>query len=71
MLTHGDLSLTNILVDETSHQITGLVDWSLATVSPFGLELDFLLLTMGYMDFSGWHDYECKALLQTAFWDEF
>lgn len=71
VLTHGDLSLTNVLVNEDTYKITGLVDWSLATVLPFGIELDFLLLTLGFMDLSGWHDYICREHLQAAFWGEF
>ena len=53
VLTHGDLSRTNILVDKDMYEITGIVDWSLVTVLPFGMELDCLLLTTGYMDLSG------------------
>ncbi|KAF2092864.1 hypothetical protein NA57DRAFT_82011 [Rhizodiscina lignyota] len=71
VLTHGDLSLTNVLVDKDTHEITGLVDWSLATVLPFGMELDFLLLTLGFMNLSGWHDYICRERIQAVFWDEF
>lgn len=71
VLTHGDLSRTNILVDKDTYEITGIVDWSLVTVLPFGMELDCLLLTTGYMDLSGWHDYACRSQLQMAFWDEF
>lgn len=71
VLTHGDLSVTNILVDEDNLEITGVVDWSLAAVLSFGLDLDILLLTTGFMDLNGWHDYACKARLQAIFWEEF
>ncbi|KAK4186183.1 hypothetical protein QBC35DRAFT_501851 [Podospora australis] len=71
VLTHGDLSKTNILVDPDTYEITGMVDWSLAAVRPFGLELDTLLLTTGCMDLVGWHDYSCKEVLMEAFWTEF
>ncbi|KAK3994555.1 hypothetical protein QBC44DRAFT_322261 [Cladorrhinum sp. PSN332] len=71
VLAHGDLSKTNILVDPDTYEITGIVDWSLASVKPFGMELDTLLLTTGYMDMAGWHDYSCKAALIEAFWAEF
>jgi aminoglycoside phosphotransferase (APT) family kinase protein len=27
VLTHGDFSVTNILVDENEFEITGIVDW--------------------------------------------
>lgn len=71
VLTHGDLSLTNILVDPTTCAITGLVDWSLASVRPFGLELHCFFLMSGFMDMDGWHDYACRSRLVDAFWDAF
>ncbi|KAJ4323826.1 hypothetical protein N0V84_004172 [Fusarium piperis] len=71
VLTHGDFSVTNILVDENNFEITGIVDWSLAAVMPFGMDLDILFLTTGFMTKDGWHDYACKLLLQDTFWEEF
>lgn len=71
MLTHGDLSRTNMLMDEDTYEITGLVDWSLAAMLPFGMELDSLFLTTGYMDLSDWHDYACRSRMHEAFWEEF
>ncbi|KAH7175791.1 hypothetical protein EDB81DRAFT_23763 [Dactylonectria macrodidyma] len=70
-LTHGDFSVTNILVDENNFEITGAVDWSLAAVMPFEMDLDILFLTTGFMTCDGWHDYACKLPLQAAFWEEF
>ncbi|KAI1302017.1 hypothetical protein F5Y03DRAFT_215137 [Xylaria venustula] len=71
VLTHGDFSKTNILVNPNTYEVTGIVDWSLATVQPFGIELDCLFLMTGYMDLSGWHDYACRPRLLEAFWSEF
>jgi hypothetical protein len=71
VLAHGDLSKTNILVDPDTYEITGIVDWSLAAVQPFGMELDCLYLMTGYMDLNGWHDYACRPRLLEAFWAEF
>lgn len=71
VLTHGDLSVTNILVHEDTYEITGIVDWSLAAILPFGMELDCLFLTTGYMVRDGWHDYACCFQLREAFWSEF
>lgn len=71
VLTHNDFSVTNILVDDKNFKITGIVDWSLATIMPFGLDLDILFLTTGFMTLDGWHDYSCKPLLQATFWEEF
>ncbi|RDW90566.1 phosphotransferase family protein [Aspergillus mulundensis] len=71
VLTHNDLSQTNILLNEESFEITGVVDWSLAGVQPFGMDLDSLLLATGYMDLNGWHNYPCRLQMLNAFWDEF
>ncbi|UNI20472.1 hypothetical protein JDV02_006553 [Purpureocillium takamizusanense] len=71
VLTHGDFSVTNILVDRDQFEITGIVDWSLAAFKPFGMDLDILFLTTGFMTRDGWHDYACKARLQHTFWQEF
>lgn len=71
VLTHGDFSETNILVDEDTFEIVGIVDWSLAAVMPFGMDLDTLLLTTGFMTPDGWHDYACKSMLEDNFWEEF
>ncbi|KAF4983608.1 hypothetical protein FZEAL_1017 [Fusarium zealandicum] len=71
VLTHGDFSVTNILVDENKFEITGIVDWSLAAVMPFGMDLDMLFIASGFMTRRGWHDYACKPLLQDTFWNEF
>ncbi|RHZ46582.1 phosphotransferase family protein, partial [Aspergillus thermomutatus] len=71
VLTHNDLSQTNILINKETFEITGVVDWSLARVLPFGMELDTLLLATGYMDLSGWHNYTCRLQMLNAFWDEF
>lgn len=71
VLTHGDLSMTNILLDENTYEITGIVDWSLASILPFGMDLDCLFLTTGYMNRDGWHNYECRSRLLETFWTEF
>lgn len=71
VLTHGDFSKTNVLVNPDTYEVTGIVDWSLAEVQPFGIELDCLFLMTGYMDLSGWHDYACRPRLWEAFWAEF
>ncbi|KAH6957950.1 hypothetical protein BKA56DRAFT_601658 [Ilyonectria sp. MPI-CAGE-AT-0026] len=71
VLAHGDFSVTNILLDESEFGITAIVDWSLAAVMPFGMDLDILFLTTGFMTRDDWHDYACKLLLQDTFWEEF
>ncbi|KAE8309016.1 hypothetical protein BDV41DRAFT_549680 [Aspergillus transmontanensis] len=71
VLTHGDLSYTNVLINLDTYEITGIVDWSLAGVQPFGIELDCLFLMTGCMTLSGWHYYTCRPQLLEAFWTEF
>lgn len=71
VLTHNDLSSTNILVDQETLEITGIVDWSVAKVLPFGMELFCLSMITGYMALDGWHDYTCRDKLHHAFWEEF
>lgn len=71
VLAHNDFSKTNILVDEKTLEITGIVDWSLAEVLPFGMELDSLSLMTGYMDLDGWHKYSSCESLRSVFWEEF
>lgn len=71
VLTHGDFSITNIIINEETFEITGIVDWSLAAIMPFGADLDILFLTTGFMTLDGWRDYACKPHLLDAFCDEF
>ncbi|GKZ33172.1 hypothetical protein AbraIFM66950_002961 [Aspergillus brasiliensis] len=71
VLTLNDLSQTNILISKETFEITGIVDWSLARVWPFGMELDTLLLATGYIELSGWYSYKCRSQMIGAFWDEF
>ncbi|KAJ5803384.1 uncharacterized protein N7503_005834 [Penicillium pulvis] len=58
VLTNGNLSLTNVRVDEATYEITNIVDWSLAKVLPFGMDLDDLFLVTGYMGLWNWVNYE-------------
>ncbi|KAK8035590.1 Protein kinase-like protein [Apiospora rasikravindrae] len=71
VVTHGDLSQTNILVDPETLALTGLVDWSLAKVAPFGLELSALRRMSGSMFSDGWTDHPFRPQTEAAFWAEF
>ncbi|KAF2641836.1 hypothetical protein P280DRAFT_286289 [Massarina eburnea CBS 473.64] len=51
-LNHGDLIPTNILVDEETWEITGLVDWAEAEVLPFGTCLYGLEYLLGSIKYS-------------------
>lgn len=50
MLNHGDFIPPNILVNEDSWEITGLVDWAEAEILPFGTCLYGLEHLLGFMD---------------------
>jgi hypothetical protein len=49
VLNHGDLIPSNVLVDEATWEITGLVDWAEAEYLPFGTCLYGLEHLLGYM----------------------
>jgi hypothetical protein len=49
VLNHGDLIPSNILVDEDTWEITGLVDWAEAEYLPFGTCLYGLEHFLGYL----------------------
>lgn len=51
VLNHGDLIPTNILVDEDTWEITGLVDWAEAEYLPFGTFLYGLENLLGYVSY--------------------
>ncbi|KAH9906890.1 hypothetical protein F4778DRAFT_778322 [Xylariomycetidae sp. FL2044] len=80
VLTHDDLSLSNLLVDESTFAITGIVDWTAPFIGPFGLDLSFLRilgLRSEYNDNEDGEDdekhtnYESAERLEDVFWEEF
>jgi len=48
VLTHGDLSNRNILVETSTLQITGLIDWELANIAPAYFEYAMARLCGGH-----------------------
>ncbi|KAH9869937.1 hypothetical protein J1614_006858 [Plenodomus biglobosus] len=50
MLNHGDFIPSNILVNEDTWEVTGLVDWAEAEILPFGTCLYGLEHLLGFMD---------------------
>ena len=68
VLTHGDLSQMNFLVDPKSGHLTGVIDWAEADVLPFGCALWGLENVLGYMDSSGWHYFNNRPRLENLFW---
>ncbi|KAM5450641.1 hypothetical protein MaudCBS49596_004172 [Microsporum audouinii] len=70
-LCHGDINEMNLLVDEKTRYLTGVVDWAEASVQPFGLSLWGLETLLGYSDRDGWHYYSSSNALEGTFWTAF
>lgn len=70
-ITHGDLSEFNLLVDQHSGALTGVVDWAEASLLPFGFALYALEHALGAMYLTGWAYHENAETLRRQFWDIF
>lgn len=83
VLTHGDLIPSNILVDEDTWQITGMIDWAETEFLPFGMCLYGLEHLLGFLarprllesqivpihdEGSAFEYYDNAALLRDLFW---
>lgn len=72
VLLHQDFGTCNIIVEESSCRLAGVVDWAEAEVCPFGLNLRSLQALTGKLHLrDGWIYYEDYAGLQDVFWDTF
>jgi Ser/Thr protein kinase RdoA (MazF antagonist) len=69
--THGDLNEMNILVNPGSGEITGVVDWSDASIQPFGFTLYALENILGSMGSGGWKWFNNANDLRNSFWTAF
>ncbi|KAF1985174.1 hypothetical protein K402DRAFT_405324 [Aulographum hederae CBS 113979] len=69
VLCHGDLLPTNLMVDEVSGRLCGVVDWAEAEMLPFGMCLYGLEHLLGYVSSSnGFHYYLEAQELRQFFW---
>ena len=72
VLNHGDLIPTNILVDETTWEITAVIDWAEAEWLPFGTCLYGVDHLLGSLDYSSstprFQFDEGAEVLRMAFW---
>jgi hypothetical protein len=74
VLNHGDLIPSNVLVDEVTWEITGLVDWAEAEYLPFGNCLYGLEHMLGYLTSPSPHTtpmfvyFDCATQLRELFW---
>lgn len=71
VLTHGDLSEMNMLVDPDGGALTGVVDWAEASLLPFGFSLYALVSVLGNMYLTGWTYHENADQARRRFWDTF
>lgn len=72
VLLHRDFGTSNILVDEKSCHLTGVIDWAEAEICPFGQNLHSLQDFTGALHLrDGWRRYEDYESLQEIFWHTF
>ena len=70
VLTHGDIVPGNIIVEPSSGELLGFVDWAEAERLPFGICLYGLEEILGEMTASGFHYHVHADNLRRIFWDE-
>lgn len=72
VLLHRDFGMSNILVEDKTCHLTGVIDWAEAEIRPFGQNLHSLEAFTGALHLqSGWRRYEDYKNLQRAFWETF
>lgn len=70
VLTHGDITAANIMVDPLSCNLLGFVDWAEAERLPFGVCFYGLEEILGEMTPSGFHYHPDAKDLRDLFWAE-
>ncbi|AEO54507.1 hypothetical protein MYCTH_2115324 [Thermothelomyces thermophilus ATCC 42464] len=72
VLLHRDFGSCNIIVDETTCHLVGVVDWAEAEICPFGMNLHSLQSLTGKLHLrNGWTRFEDYDALQDVFWERF
>jgi len=72
VLLHKDFGSFNIMVDEDTFHLVGVIDWAEAEVCPFGLNLHSLQELTGKLHMrNGWTRYIDYDALQDIFWRTF
>jgi hypothetical protein len=66
VLNHGDLIPSNVLVDEETWEVTGVVDWAEAEWLPLGTCLYGLEHLLGYMDYAATPSSVSASLTSTS-----
>ncbi|CAI7626079.1 unnamed protein product [Penicillium pancosmium] len=72
VLLHKDFGVCNIIVNETSCNLVGVVDWAEAEIAPFGLNLysHQRLISKVHLK-NGWSRYDDYVILEDMFWSTF
>ncbi|PYH73339.1 uncharacterized protein BO88DRAFT_421738 [Aspergillus vadensis CBS 113365] len=72
VLLHRDFGVCNIMVNKTTCNLVGVVDWAEAEVAPFGLNLHShqQLISKVHLK-SGWMRYNNYVTLEDIFWGTF
>ncbi|KAK8086423.1 hypothetical protein PG994_001397 [Apiospora phragmitis] len=71
VLTDGDFSKPNVLLNSNTFAITGIFDWVRCSVSIFGLDLVFLITLRFRLDVDGSiTEYGCWRQMEDVFWQE-
>jgi aminoglycoside/choline kinase family phosphotransferase len=72
VLLHRDFGICNIMVNEDSCHLVGVVDWAESEITPFGLNLYSIqqLISTAHLK-DGWMRYGHYAVLEDAFWSTF
>ncbi|KAI9803255.1 MAG: hypothetical protein M1825_002046 [Sarcosagium campestre] len=72
VLLHRDFGTCNIMVDEKSCHLAGVIDWAEAEICPFGQNLHSLQSFMGTLHLkNGWTRYDDYEALEVIFWSTF
>lgn len=72
VLLHRDFGTCNVIVDDVSCHLTGVIDWAEAEIGPFGLNLHSIQFFMGKFHLkNGWIRYDDYNILQETFWSVF
>lgn len=72
VLPHNDFGSFNMLVDEKSCNLLGVIDWAESEIAPFGINLyahDRLISKIHLKN--GWSRYDDYRLLDELFWSTF
>ncbi|KAJ5628082.1 hypothetical protein N7490_010310 [Penicillium lividum] len=72
VLLHRDFSVFNIMVNEKSCNLVGVIDWAEAEIAPFGLNLHFYQRFLNNVDRrNGWSRYDDYLEQEEMFWNIF